>query len=104
MDSLFEVLKFEVGVELRRIQVTMAEQLLHVTDAGAGAQEMRCARVTKGVRRDPQSGLQSIVANAVGDHLIRAAPLARQIQMSSSLDAAPVKSHHVATVRSTGSD
>ena len=39
-DSLFEVLEFEVGVELCRIQVPMAEQLLHVPEAGAATQEI----------------------------------------------------------------
>ena len=71
LDSLFEVLEFEVGVELRRIQVPMAEQLLDVTEAGAATQEMRRAAVPKGVNRGLYCGLQSVVANALGDHYVR---------------------------------
>ena len=49
----------------------MAEQLLHVANAGATTQEMRRAAVTKGVHGGPHFGLQSVVTDAVGDHLIR---------------------------------
>lgn len=40
-----------MSVDLGGVEVAMAEQLLHVTDAGAGAQQMRCAAMAEGVRR-----------------------------------------------------
>jgi hypothetical protein len=49
----------------------VAQQLLHVADAGAGAQEMSRAAVTKGMRRGFNFNLESVVADAIGDHLIR---------------------------------
>ncbi len=38
--------------------------MLHVADAGAGAQQMRRAAVTKGVRRGLEFNLESVVADA----------------------------------------
>ena len=60
-----------MSVEFRGIEVAMAEQLLHVAQAGAATQEMRRAAVPESVHRSFHFGLQSVVANAVGDHLIR---------------------------------
>ena len=70
---MLEVLEFDVRVDLGGVEVAVAEQLLHVADAGAATQEMRGAAVTKGMHRGFHFRLQSIVADAVGDHLIREA-------------------------------
>ena len=66
-----QVLKFEVRVDFRRAEITVAKQLLHVPDAGAAAQQMRRAGVAKGVHAGFDFRLQSVVANALRDHLIR---------------------------------
>ncbi|MCU1264532.1 MAG: hypothetical protein JWM21_850 [Acidobacteria bacterium] len=70
-DGLLEVLEFDVSVDLRGVQGAVAEQLLDVTDAGAATQEMSGARVAEGVHRGSEFRLQSMVADALGDHLIR---------------------------------
>ena len=70
-DGLLEVLEFDVGVDLRRVQVAVAEELLHVADAGAATQEMSGAAVAEGVDCGFEFNLDSVVANALGDHLIR---------------------------------
>jgi hypothetical protein len=44
-----EILDCDVSVELRGVELAVAEQLLHMTDAGAAAQEMRRATVTESV-------------------------------------------------------
>src|SRR5713226_191158 len=67
----FEVLDFDVSVDFRGAEVAVAEELLDVPDAGAAAQEMRRAAVAEGVHRGFEFNLDSIVADAVGDHLIR---------------------------------
>ena len=48
-NGLFEVLKFDVRVDFRGVQIAMAKKLLHVTNAGAATQKMSRAAVTKGV-------------------------------------------------------
>ena len=48
-DRLFEVLKFEVSVDFGGVEITMAQELLDVTNAGTATQEMRRAAVPKGV-------------------------------------------------------
>jgi hypothetical protein len=68
---LLEVLEFEMRVEFGGVEVAMAEQLLHVPETGATTQQMRCARVPKGVHGGLHFGLQSVVADALGDHHVR---------------------------------
>ena len=68
---MFKVLKFEMRVDLSGVQITMAQELLDVTNTGAAAQEMSGAAMAKGVHRGLEFSLQSTVADAVGDHLIR---------------------------------
>ena len=60
-----------MSVDFRGAEVAVAEELLHVADAGAATQEMRGAAMTKGVHRGLEFNLQSVVADAVSDHLIR---------------------------------
>ena len=43
----------EVGVDLRRLEVGVAEQLLHDSQVGAALEQMRRERVTQGVRAGP---------------------------------------------------
>ena len=71
---MLEVLEFDVRVEFGGVEVAVAEQLLHVPEAGAATQEMRRARVAKRMHRGLHFSLQSVVTNAVSDHLIRQAP------------------------------
>ena len=49
------------------------QELLHVPDAGATTQEMSRAAVAERVHIGLEFNLQSVVADAVGDHLIRQA-------------------------------
>ena len=57
-------------VDFRRAEVPVAKQLLHVPNAGATAKKMSRTGVTKGVRRGLEFSLQSVVTDALGDHLI----------------------------------
>ena len=68
---MLEALEFDVSVELRGMEVAMSEQLLHVAQAGAATQEMRRAAVAESVHTGFHFGLQSVVADALRDHLIR---------------------------------
>jgi len=68
---LFEIRKFEVRVDFGGVQITMAQELLHVTNAGAATQKMSRAAVTKGVDAGFEFNLKSVVTDTVGDHLIR---------------------------------
>jgi hypothetical protein len=56
-DGPFQVLRFDVCVDLRGVQSAMTEELLDVTNAGAATQEMRRATVAKGVDRGFDFGL-----------------------------------------------
>ena len=49
LDSLFEVLEFELRVDLRGVEIAVAQELLDVTNAGAATQKMCGAAMTKGV-------------------------------------------------------
>ena len=59
-----------MGVDLGGVEVAVAKELLDVTHAGAATQEMSRARLAKGVDRGFEFNLESVVADAVGDHLI----------------------------------
>ena len=61
LDSLFQVLKLDVSVDLGRVEVTVAKQLLHVPDAGAATQEMSHAAMAKGVHRGFEFNLPGVV-------------------------------------------
>ena len=73
LDSPLQVLEFEVRVDFRAVEITVAQQLLHVPHAGAAAEKMRRAVMTLSVLGGFQFSLQRVVADAVGDHLIRQA-------------------------------
>lgn len=46
---MLEVLEFEVRVDLSGVEVAMAEEMLHMPQAGAAAKKMSRTGVTKGV-------------------------------------------------------
>src|ERR1700752_537604 len=48
-DDLLQVPEFKMCVDFRGVQVAVAQQLLHLPETGAATQQMRRARVTKGV-------------------------------------------------------
>ena len=65
-----QVLQFQMRVDFPGAETPVAEQLLDVPDAGTAAQKMSGAAVTKGVHRGFEFSLQSVVGNALRDHLI----------------------------------
>lgn len=58
-------------VDFRSAEVPVSQELLHVPDTGAATQEMRRAAMTEGVDCGFEFNLESIVADALGDHLVQ---------------------------------
>ena len=62
--------KFDVRVDFRGVQIKVAHELLDVTQTSAATQQMRRARVTKVCAEAFTAVCKSVVADAIGNHLI----------------------------------
>lgn len=70
-DGAPQVLGVQVQIDLRRVQAAMAEQSLNVADAGAVTQQVRRARVAKGVDVGFYLGGSGVSFDALLYHHIR---------------------------------